>query len=267
MQHVAPVELFWTSGWDSTFRLLQLLLDHRVPVAPIYVVDPTRGSAAIERLSLERLRDALFDAHPHTRVLLQPVREVPMSDLAQDAAVTAAFHRIASHVPLGDQYEWLARYCKQYGVRGVELSCEHTYQGPHAVLHSIAERVIDPHGLDNWRVPPEYADEDVQAIFGAYTMPLFEMTKEQTAVLAREKGWLDLLGLTWFCHRPTGNDQPCGLCNPCMYAIKQGFGWRISPTRRAASAVYKRTLYPVRRMARRMLMRSHAGPTPLPSAH
>ncbi len=258
MSNAVPTQLFWTSGWDSTFRLLSLLLEHRVPVAPIYIVDPTRASAAIERSSLERIRDALFERHPHTRALLQPVQEVPMSDIAEDPAVTAAFHRIASRTPLGNQYEWIARYCKQYGVRGVEVSCEHTYQGPHAVLHAIAERVTDAHRLTTWHLPSDYPDADVQAIFGAYSMPLFEMTKEQTAEVARRNGWLDLMGLTWFCDRPTRQGQPCGLCNPCLYAIKQGFGWRISPGRRAVSAIYRRTLYPVRKMARSALLRSRA---------
>ncbi|UHQ19089.1 7-cyano-7-deazaguanine synthase [Lysobacter sp. KIS68-7] len=254
----APVSVFWTSGWDSTFRLLFLLLEHRLPVAPTYVVDPTRGSAGAERQAMARIREALFEQHPHTRELLLPVNEVPLGDIAPDPGLTRAFRRLAVVHHLGDQYDWLARYCKQRGLDGVELSVERTFHGPHGVLHGRAIRVTDAHGLETFRVPPEYEDADALALFGAFSMPLFDMTKEDTADVARRHGWLDILGLTWFCHRPTRDGNPCGICNPCLYAIEQGFGWRVSERRRAMSAVYRRTLLPLRRFARSHLLKRRA---------
>ena len=35
------VKLLWTGGWDSTFRLLQLLLLYEKKVQPYYIIDPT----------------------------------------------------------------------------------------------------------------------------------------------------------------------------------------------------------------------------------
>lgn len=34
--------LLWTGGWDSTFRVLQLLLCSRDAVQPHYIIDPER---------------------------------------------------------------------------------------------------------------------------------------------------------------------------------------------------------------------------------
>jgi len=255
MDDATPVKVFWTSGWDSTFRLLSLLLEHRLPVAPTYVMDPTRGSLGAEREAMARICEALFEQFPHTRTLLLPVREVPLADIAPDPVVTGAFRRLAVPFKLGDQYDWLARYSKQHGLDGVELSVERTFHGPHGVLHGHAIQVTDAHGLPTFRVPPDYADTDALALFGAFSMPLFDMTKEDTADVARREGWLDLLGLTWFCHRPTRGGQACGLCNPCIYAIEQGFGWRVSGGRRALSAVYRRTLRPLRRFARSQMLK------------
>ncbi len=36
--------LFWTGGWDSTFRLLQLLLDEHKAVQTYYLLDSFRAS-------------------------------------------------------------------------------------------------------------------------------------------------------------------------------------------------------------------------------
>ena len=53
------VHLLWTGGWDSTFRLLQLLLQQRVPVVPHYLVDDTRPSAQTELRTMACIRDRL----------------------------------------------------------------------------------------------------------------------------------------------------------------------------------------------------------------
>ena len=45
MDRTTPVQILWTGGWDSTFRLLQLLLELKLEVIPHYVIDDTRESA------------------------------------------------------------------------------------------------------------------------------------------------------------------------------------------------------------------------------
>ena len=55
----SPVQLLWTSGWDSTFQLLRLLLEHRVPVQPTYALDATRASAPVELKAMDSIRTAL----------------------------------------------------------------------------------------------------------------------------------------------------------------------------------------------------------------
>ena len=81
---VAVVNLLWTGGWDSTFRLLQLLLLHRVPVVAYYIEDPTRPSTGIELETMARIVDRLHDAYPHTRDLLLPIRKAAVPDAAAD---------------------------------------------------------------------------------------------------------------------------------------------------------------------------------------
>ena len=107
MDRDTPVVLMWTGGWDSTFRLLQLLLQHRVPVAPLYMLDDTRASSPIERKTMEAIRAALAEQHPHTRALLQPTIVVPVRDLAPDVTFQRAFDRLAVQCIIRPPTGWL----------------------------------------------------------------------------------------------------------------------------------------------------------------
>ena len=43
---------------------------------------------------------------------------------------------------------------------------------------------------------------------------------------AQRAGLEPCMELTWFCHRPI-DDEPCGVCNPCIYTIEEGLGDRV----------------------------------------
>jgi hypothetical protein len=66
------------------------------------------------------------------------------------------------------------------------------------------------------------------------------------------------MAMTWFCHTPAQDGLPCGFCNPCQYAIQDGFAWRIPEKRRALSELYGKTLQPLRGKTRQLLRRLRA---------
>ena len=41
-------------------------------------------------------------------------------------------------------------------------------------------------------------------------------------------GFEETMFKTWFCHNPIKN-EPCGVCNPCKIAIKEGLAFRLTP--------------------------------------
>ena len=53
------VNLLWTGGWDSTFRLLSLVLIKRKPVQPFYVIDVGRVSTIREIKTMQHKPDAI----------------------------------------------------------------------------------------------------------------------------------------------------------------------------------------------------------------
>ena len=68
------VNLLWTGGWDSTFRLLSLSLLHQRPVQPYYIITWDRPSTGAEIQTMCDIKRLLFKKHPETKSLLRPTR-------------------------------------------------------------------------------------------------------------------------------------------------------------------------------------------------
>ena len=265
MPPIPPVNLLWTGGWDSTYQLLRLVLDHRRPVQPFYLADGNRASTRIEIETMDSIRRRIAETHPETHGLLLPTRYSRVQELAPDPDIEEAFARIRRRSFIGDQYAWLARFCRQCGIEDVELSVEYSMHGAHAALERALEPVEAAGGYPSYRIDPRQGDTDEYRVFRYFSFPLFDITKLQMLETVREREWTELMGMTWFCHRPRSDRQPCGCCNPCLYAIEQGFGWRIPPRRRALSAVYRLTVKPVKGTLKALVGNARRGRMGVPS--
>lgn len=241
----SPVNLLWTGGWDSSFRLLQLLLLHRREVVPYYLLDTTRASSRVELAAMERIRKALFENYPYTRSLLHPLRQFNVADLAPDPGITDAFRRIVAETFIGSQYDWLARFCKQQDIGQLELAAGHQGGRIHKIIGPLVTETDAP-GYRTYRIGSEYRDTKEFAVFAGFSFPLFELGKLETADIARQRGWLNILEMTCFCHKPRHGSEPCGCCNPCLYAVDEGFGWRIPRKNRIKGVFYRALIRPMK---------------------
>jgi 7-cyano-7-deazaguanine synthase in queuosine biosynthesis len=255
MTNDAPVRILWTGGWDSTYRLLVVLLELGLTVEPWYMQDDKRASSQAERQAMDRIRTWLAEQHPVTQATLLPTRVVRLQEVLPDAEIERAFANVIRIRGIGDQYAFLARFVKQFDVDGIELSLEKTAHGAHGVIKHCVAATQDPHGFPTWRVFDDCPDQDIRTIFGGFSMPLFDTVKADTLPVIARNGWNEVMAMTWFCHTPAKDMQPCGFCNPCQYAIQDGFGWRIPPERRALSKLYGATLQPLRGRTRQFLRR------------
>lgn len=250
MPDAPPVPLLWTGGWDSTFQLLRLLLLEDRAVQPYYLEDETRPSTGMELATMVRLRETLAHRFAHTVEALRPTRYCRVAELPDDPAIEQAYAAVLAQSFMGNQYAWLARFCRAQRVQGLQL-CIHRDDKAHVALERFV--IEDPAGSGVWRCDPAHADTPQAILFGAFRFPLFEWSKLEMARVADHHGWTDLMAMTWFCHRPTKDHQPCGCCNPCLYTIEEGLGWRIPRRRRAVSAIYRTFVLPVRPMAKALL--------------
>lgn len=238
------VNLLWTGGWDSTFRLLQLLLLHRVPVIPHYLQDPTRASTQIELRTMVEIGDRLRATYPHTRHLLQPSRIGSVADVADDRELACALGEIRERCYIGSQYEWLPTYCKHNAIDDMELGV-HVDDKVQALLRGVAIEFDHPCGYRSVRVDPGHADTAEFRLFRYFSFPLFHVDKVQIGQQAEAEGWNAIMDMTWFCHTPV-RGKPCGICAPCIYTIEEGLAHRVPASRRVLSFFYRRLALPLK---------------------
>ncbi|MBN1559791.1 hypothetical protein JW998_06045 [candidate division KSB1 bacterium] len=213
--------LFWTGGWDSTFRLLQLLLVERKKVQPYYLIDPDRPSLAMELRTMRDIKIKLFEQHPETREMLLATRFKHIADIEPNAMITENYEKICEKTALGCQYEWLARFAHEQRIQNLELAVGQ----PDGALYQILVPFVirSPYSQNTFVLDEKFCGLAVYELFKAFALPLFNLSKMQMKKISQENGYCDLMSLTWFCHQPWKN-RPCGVCRPCICTRGEGVG-------------------------------------------
>lgn len=216
----APTPLLWTGGWDSTFRLLSLAITERRTVQPYYVLDDPklRPSVTAERDAMARIRKCLSECAPHAASLIAPTVECHLADIGPNREITHQFEHSLRSAFIGGQYEWLARFCVDRGITGLELSIHRDDRA-----RELLEDLVDESRM---QLDPRHVGDPRYELFKYFRFPLFDKTKRQMREEAQAARFDELMKLTWFCHRPV-NGEPCGRCNPCIYTIEEGLADRV----------------------------------------
>lgn len=242
------IDLLWTGGWDSTFRLLQILLDEKKKVRPHYLIDHGRPSIGKEILAMNLIKKAVCERYPHAIELLLPTEYRNIQDIASDAEITGCYKEIIKTRHLGSQYDWMARYCKENGISKMELGFERG--AGDGKSKKDASNITAKITSGNYGGKPRYdfmslmlprevegrtifcfdetlCTKDEFTIFKYFGTCISDVNKVEIKKIAEERGFIDIMNLTWFCHRPLFGKIPCGLCNPCTDALQKGMHHRI----------------------------------------
>lgn len=231
------VHLFWTGGWDSTFRLLYLLLVQNKQIQPYYIIDSDRPSTGIELRTMKHIKKRLFDRYPRSNDLLRPTRFRERSDIKPNADIIDSFNRLCSRCHLGPQWSWLAQYANEAELDGLEL-CAHRDGSIYRLIHPVG---ISSGSADNSanRIGIGMLGTDEYIVFKYFSFPLLDMTKLDMQLISKKERFYDLMELTWFCHRPRSNNKPCGICTPCSIVLKEGLGKRMPMNSRLRHYIHK----------------------------
>ena len=240
------VNLLWTSGWDSTYRLLELLLVHQRPVQTYYLFDRKRHSYQLEVKAMEKIQVLLLQKHPEAAQLLLPTIYREVSEIKPNARITQQYQDILKLMHIGSQYEWLARFADETSIDDMEL-CVHmqtpgffkTYLLPH--LLEIREAKEINYGLKH------NPDNPYLCLFRYFRFPIQNSTKKDHHTKAVQYGFIDLMEHTWFCHYPV-NNQPCGICTPCRVTIEHGMGRRIPISGKVRNFIQYQVKPPLRKL-------------------
>lgn len=235
MNSKEPTKLLWTGGWDSTFRLLQILLEEKKKVQPIYMIDPARNSTGIEIQSMDKLKRIIHQKYPETEILLSHVYYVNIESLEPDEEITNAYKTLKQYVPLGNQYEWLPRFCKQNNYHEVEFAIENVADG---LGRSEGSKFVRQFISDNFSADPNKLSKKERLIYSTsktllqyFKFPVIHISKSEMLRLGMQNGWMPIMEKTWFCYQPLNVPfrglSPCGNCITCRLQTQGGLKWRI----------------------------------------
>ncbi|TDT39475.1 queuosine biosynthesis protein QueC [Halospina denitrificans] len=198
------MDVLWTGGWDSTFRILQHLFEGR-DVKPHYILDPGRPSTKREIKAMKDLREQ-FNADHRLGGRLHETRMVKKCSFPEDARIREAYQDLIRIRYIGEQYKWIAEYCKYFDLRRIEVS------------------VLNNPLILKYHINKEYP---FSVIFSYFEFPLINYSKTDMKEWCEENGFMGIMELTWFCHTPRKSGMPCGVCHPCITVMKEGMSGRM----------------------------------------
>ncbi len=218
------VRLFWTGGWDSTYRLLQLLFLKKI-VQTYYIIDPSRLSVRHELKAMQLIKQMIFKRYNETRGLLLPTVFYELDSIEPIFEIIKAYQNITKYTSIGSQYKWLAEFALEYRFM-IELCVEKGVGRMNELLKPVLVKT-ETEGLSYYKVDDSLADKDIYALFGRFRFPVFGIDKHEMSEVALKENFIDLLEQTWFCHRPLSNGKPCGICTPCTQIMKENMRYRM----------------------------------------
>ncbi len=219
------VYVFWTGGWDSTWRILQLavskIADNNKVIQPVYVTGDNRKS---ERLEIEAMEKILSVIRERTQITINNILLIAKKDIPPDSQITEAYERIRKSVRIGTQYEWLARLAVLYP--GIELGIEKPNGEYSGCITAIEKNGCFIKRDDSFYVDTEKSSDDCCMVFGNFSFPIIDITETDMIRLTREWKCEDIMKCIWFCHEPV-QGKPCGVCRPCQQKMECGMEWLL----------------------------------------
>ena len=218
--------LLWTGGWDSTFRLIQIVLLLKKNVQPFYIIDPDRGSVRHEMIAMQKIKKEITKKFPEAGARILPTQFIELNLIDENRVITGSYNKICETYPIGIQYDWLARFADQSDVRDIELTIEKGLGN----MNNLLNRILDFSGGKKsfgFRIKPELEDTYFHTVFRYFSFPVIDIYKSDMIRIAKENNFFDIMEKTWFCHNPLPNNMPCGVCTPCTQVVKEGMAFRL----------------------------------------
>lgn len=219
--------ILWTGGWDSTFRLCQLIFIIGEKVQPFYLIDEHRRSHVKELDTMDTIRNKIYEKIPYSKELLNPTITYKLDEISDNRDITEKYNRLKqkTEVHLGSQYNWLPRFAHQIGLDNLEMAVHKDFDSLPKLMAPYIDSFLNEYGKYSNKISSKFYGEDIY-IFKYFSFPLLDFTKKDMKEYAEDKGFIDILEHSWFCFKPI-NNQPCGLCNPCRHTIEQGMAYRL----------------------------------------
>lgn len=217
------IEILWTGGWDSTYRIVELSRQN-VTIKPVYVIDSCRSSMNYELTAMKKITKALIDKS-ETKAEFMPLETIKVEDIPKDKEITNAYERIIESVKLGSQYDWLARLAKTL-YPGIEIGIEKPngeYSGCKEAIEKFGKLIYD---TDAYIIDRNSSSMECIQLFGNLRFPIIETTETEMQSNIFDWGQEEIMKSIWFCHSPI-KGEICGYCRPCQQKMECEMQWLL----------------------------------------
>lgn len=225
------VNVLWTGGLDSSYRVIELS-KLAVIIQPYYIFDHARRSIKNELRAIEAITDDI-KKNSSTLADLMPVKIIYDHEIKADSEISAAWRILNKKYALGSQYDYLARFAKQSGLKlEVGLECSERSKAYNAIKKEtqlqLIELSIEGGNYTAYEIIKKNSSNEGVLMFENLLFPatLWHMTKLDEVVAYKNLGFKNSLTKTWFCHAPILG-LPCGHCNPCKDCLNEGMAFRV----------------------------------------
>lgn len=241
IEYLKPIEsdtihLFWTGGYDSTFRLCQIMLDEKKKVQPIYIntlctdgyfllgTKIKRKNINFEKKAMNKIRNYLYKNYPICKKLL--LKTIYVTKINEDSNYNIAmknlyFKKFGILAPLlnqsfgyfsrpYNQYTTLSHFSKNYKYP-IEIGIEKSNTG----FSFFSQKYII--GKGHYCKFKKNKPNNLK-IFDKIRFPIIHLTKNDMLIISKKNKYDNVLKLTWSCWFPK-NGKPCGNCDMCIHRI------------------------------------------------
>ena len=219
------INLLFTGGFDSTFRLCQLSRMAGITVQPVYLYfsDPLGFDSRPNRDKEVQAQDAVLSALQAKRetkaTLFTPIR-VNEKDLPKDTAYEEAYEKWKDTGKIPAQYRLLGKLALLYpnleiGREGPTL--KHRQSG---MKYGKTRQFLMDHGVlfqdhkdGSCSLNFKNAEPGLDLLFGRYRYPILGIPETDMLPFIHQWGYEDVFKHTWTCD--FGGQEPCGVCPNC----------------------------------------------------
>lgn len=233
--------VYWTGGYDSTFRLCEMLIKEKKIVQPLYVSlsldndclnEETcnkvwfRKNRKYEKKAMNTIRKKLISMFPYTKETLLPT--IYIDEEIDDNTFNNQFEEMFYKNNLWPkkrkkhQYIFLSKfayYHKQYIDIGV-LGIHHKSKFAKFLKKNLKKENTTLKIKGKTVSRNNYIISDENHFLHYLKFPIYNKTKEELYIIAERDGYHEILKYTWSCWFPnkdTGN--PCGNCPMCKERV------------------------------------------------
>lgn len=219
------VNLLWTGGWDSTYRLVELSRTNQV-IQPIYVYGNGRKSEHYEIKAMEKILGMLKTKNETIAEIL-PIEYVHIDSIKFNEEISQAFYNIKNEIHLGMQYEWLPCLALEYP--NLEIGIEKAPPQQSGAINAITNygKMDYIEELDTHQLNIEKSTNDLSLLFKNLRFPIIDKDGNDMINNIKNWGYEDVMENVWMCFTPIFG-EPCGTCNPCKSKMETGMEFLLT---------------------------------------